>query len=48
MGNGGITIDNLQHLPDAEVVFSKLIKRDVSPPQGGFRQVKNQRFLLRG
>ena len=47
-GDRRITINNLQHLSDAEIVFAKLIKRDISPPQGGFRQIENQRFLLRG
>ena len=48
MGYRSITIDNLQHLSDTEIVFAKLIKRDISPPQGGFRQVKYLCFLLRG
>ena len=31
-GDRRITINNLQHLSDAEIVFAKLIKRDISPP----------------
>ena len=46
--NRQVTINNLQYLSDTEIIFSKLIKRDVSPPQGGFRQVEYQRFLPNG
>ena len=44
--NRQVTINNLQYLSDTEIVFPKLIKRDISPPQSGFRQIINQLLLL--
>ena len=43
-----VTIDHLQHLSDAEIVFPKLIKRDVPSKQCGFRQVIDKHLLLQG
>ena len=43
--NGQIRIDRLQHLANAEVIFSKLVESNVAPIERGFRQVINQLFL---
>ena len=46
MRNRLVTIYNLQHLSDTEIVFPKLIKRDVPSKQSGFRQVIDKNLLL--
>ena len=46
MRNRLVTINNLQHLSDTEIVFPKLIKRDIPPKQSGFRQVIDKNLLL--
>ena len=43
-----VTINNLQHLSDTEIVFPILIKCDISSRQRGFRQVIDEHFLSQG
>ena len=48
MWYGTVTIYDLQHLSDTEIVFPELIKCDIPPIQGGFGQVIDQLFLPQG